>query len=74
MFYREAGQFKTSYQEDNRIFPIRQDRLVFAFIIAFAFLGVPLLASIGFVSNYTFTALRSASFNTHKSPLPFILT
>ena len=26
MFYREAGQFKTSYAADMAIFPIRQDR------------------------------------------------
>lgn len=57
MFYREAGQFKATYEEDSQIFPIRQDRIVFAFIIVFAFLGVPLLAAIGLVSNYTFTAI-----------------
>ena len=27
MFYREAGQFKTSYDADSQIFPIRQDRI-----------------------------------------------
>ena len=26
MFYREAGQFKSSYAADQQIFPIRQDR------------------------------------------------
>lgn len=57
MFYREAGQFKATYEEDSRIFTIRQDRIVFAFIMALAFLGVPLLASLGIVSNYTFTAI-----------------
>ena len=57
MFYREAGQFKSSYAEDSRIFPIRQDRFGFACIIVLAFLGVPLLASWGIVSNYTFTAI-----------------
>ncbi len=61
MFYREAGQFKASYEEDSRIFPIRQDRMVFAFIVIFAFLGVPLLASLGIVSNYTFTAILTPS-------------
>ena len=45
MFYREAGQFKTSYGADQQIFPILQDRLfVLAAIIA-AFLVVPLFAS-----------------------------
>ena len=27
MLYRESGQFKTSYQADQQIFPIRQDRI-----------------------------------------------
>ena len=27
MLYRETGQFKTSYQADAAIFPIRQDRI-----------------------------------------------
>ena len=57
MFYREAGQFKATYQEDSQIFPIRQDRIVFGFILALAFLGVPALAQLGFISNYTFTAI-----------------
>ena len=26
MFYREAGQFKTSYGNDQAVFPIIQDR------------------------------------------------
>ena len=30
MLYREAGQFKTSYQTDAAIFPIRQDRIAIA--------------------------------------------
>ncbi len=42
MLYREAGQFKSSYAEDQRIFPIRQDRIAFFLILALAFLVVPL--------------------------------
>src|SRR5262245_39422385 len=45
MLYREAGQFKTSYAADMAIFPIRQDRIALAMLLAFAFLGVPLLAT-----------------------------
>ena len=30
MLYREAGQFKTTYAEDQQIFPIRQDRIAVA--------------------------------------------
>src|SRR5437660_750469 len=41
MFYREAGQFKTSYQADAAIFPIRQDRITVALFVAVAFIVVP---------------------------------
>ena len=44
MFYREAGQFKTSYEADQAIFPIAQDRWSVIALVAFAFLGVPLVA------------------------------
>ncbi|ANQ86604.1 branched-chain amino acid ABC transporter permease [Azoarcus olearius] len=45
MLYREAGQFKASYQEDQQIFPIRQDRIGFAAILVFFFGVVPLVAN-----------------------------
>src|SRR3954451_14331140 len=45
MLYRETGQFKTSYAADMAIFPIRQDRIALALLLAFAFVGVPLLAA-----------------------------
>ncbi|MCX7961587.1 MAG: branched-chain amino acid ABC transporter permease [Burkholderiales bacterium] len=45
MLYREAGQFRTSYAEDQRIFPIRQDRVAIALLLAFAFFVVPAVAS-----------------------------
>jgi branched-chain amino acid transport system permease protein len=41
MLYREAGQFKSTYAEDQQIFPIRQDRIGVALFLAFAFLVVP---------------------------------
>jgi branched-chain amino acid transport system permease protein len=44
MLYRENGQFKTSYASDQQIFPIVQDRVVILAFLAFAFIGVPLLA------------------------------
>ncbi len=52
MFYREAGQFKTSYAADQQVFPILQDRLALLALLAAAFVGVPLLAS-----DYWLTAL-----------------
>jgi branched-chain amino acid transport system permease protein len=45
MFYREAGQFKTSYEADGQLFPIRQDRHAMLILLATAALLVPLLAS-----------------------------
>jgi branched-chain amino acid transport system permease protein len=41
MLYREAGQFKSTYAEDQRIFPIRQDRIGFWLLILIAFVIVP---------------------------------
>jgi branched-chain amino acid transport system permease protein len=52
MFYRENGQFKTSYQADQQLFSIPQDRWAILAIIAFAFFGVPLL-----VDEYLFRAI-----------------
>ncbi|MBI5923925.1 MAG: branched-chain amino acid ABC transporter permease [Betaproteobacteria bacterium] len=52
MFYREAGQFKATYAEDNQIFPIRQDRIGITLILLLAFLVIPLSAS-----PYIFSAI-----------------
>ncbi len=41
MFYREAGDFKTSYAEDTQTFPIRFDRYRYFAVLAVAFLVVP---------------------------------
>lgn len=45
MFYREAGQFKASYREDQQIFPIRQDRIGIVAALVFFFLVVPFIAN-----------------------------
>ncbi len=52
MFYRENGQFKTSYSKDQQIFPILQDKVAILAIVAFAFVGVPFLAD-----EYMFRAI-----------------
>src|ERR1039457_2619560 len=52
MFYRETGQFKTTYQADQAVFPIRQDRIGIAIILLLAFVGVPLLASEFAISSF----------------------
>ena len=45
MIYREAGQFKTSYQADQAVFPIAQDRFFVAAIVLLAYVVVPLTAN-----------------------------
>ena len=52
MFYRENGQFKTTYSKDQQIFPILQDKVAILAIIAFAFIGVPFVAD-----EYMFRAI-----------------
>ena len=52
MFYRENGQFKTTYRADQQIFPISQDRIAIGLILALAFIAVPMLAS-----DYLFRAI-----------------
>ncbi len=52
MFYRENGQFKTSYRADQQIFPITQDRWAIGLIIAAAFFVVPMIGS-----DYMFRAI-----------------
>jgi branched-chain amino acid transport system permease protein len=38
VLYREAGQYKTTYAADMAIFPLREDRIGLALVIAFAYL------------------------------------
>jgi len=45
VFYREAGQFKTTYGADQAVFPIAQDRWFVAIVAVIAFVVVPLVAS-----------------------------
>ncbi len=44
MLYREAGEFKTSYEKDQAIFPIPQDRWGVIAVLTFAFVVIPLIA------------------------------
>ena len=52
MFYRENGQFKTSYRADQQILPIRQDRWAMLALLVLAFVVVPMTAS-----DYMFRAV-----------------
>lgn len=52
MLYRTAGQFKTSYEADYALFPVKQDAWLLGFILLLAFVVFPLTAS-----EFTFNAL-----------------
>ncbi len=52
MFYREAGQFRTTYAQDSQIFPLRQDRLGIALMLLIAAVVIPFTAS-----DYTLRAI-----------------
>ncbi|MDY0073590.1 MAG: branched-chain amino acid ABC transporter permease [Thauera sp.] len=52
MFYRENGQFKTSYAADQQIFAVTQDRVAIIALLLIAFLVVPVVAN-----NYVFQAI-----------------
>jgi branched-chain amino acid transport system permease protein len=52
MLYRTSGQFKTSYTADMALFPVRQDAILLAIILAFAWVILPLTAS-----EFTFQTL-----------------
>lgn len=43
MFYRETGEYKTSYAADQAVFPIRQDKIAIGIILFTAFVVVPLV-------------------------------
>jgi branched-chain amino acid transport system permease protein len=52
MFYRENGQFKSTYASDQQMLPILQDRVFMGAVLVFAFVVVPLV-----VSDYVFLSL-----------------
>src|SRR3977135_4094020 len=52
MLYREAGQFKSTYGQDQQIFPLLQDRVGVGMLLAFAFLVVPFIGN-----QYWFSAI-----------------
>ena len=52
MFYRENGQFKSTYSSDQQMLPILQDRVFMASLLVFAFGVVPF-----FVGDYLFLSL-----------------
>lgn len=52
MLYRTAGQYKTSYEADQALFPVRQDAVLLMIILALAYVVFPLTAN-----EFTFQTL-----------------
>jgi len=50
MFYREAGDFSTTYKADSQTFPIRFDRYRYYAVLVFAFAVVPFIINDYWVS------------------------
>ena len=45
MYYREAGDFKTTYKADQALLPVRQDRFLLYAILAVALFVIPVFSS-----------------------------
>jgi branched-chain amino acid transport system permease protein len=45
MFYREAGQYRTSYAQDSQLLPLRQDRIGMAVLLTVGFVLIPAVSS-----------------------------
>ncbi|SDR31882.1 branched-chain amino acid ABC transporter permease [Pseudovibrio sp. Tun.PSC04-5.I4] len=52
MFYRTSGQFKTTYESDQALFPIKQDMVLLAVVLTAMYVVFPM-----FASEFTFKAL-----------------
>lgn len=52
MYYRETGQIVSSYTEDRRMVPVREDRWIMWAFLAFMFLVVPFIGN-----DYWFSAI-----------------
>jgi branched-chain amino acid transport system permease protein len=75
MFYRESGQFKSSYHADSQIFPIRQDRIGMRIILSMAFLlGVMFLVLPLFGTPTAFApAIALSSYLFSAILIPFLI-
>ncbi len=52
MYYREAGDFKTSYVADNQTFPIAFDRYRYYLVLVVAFLVIPFFVNDYWVNSF----------------------
>lgn len=57
MFYKETGQFKSSYQEDLSLLPMREDRIGIGIWLVLAILVIPYFGLPGFEHDYAIKAI-----------------
>ncbi len=67
MFFRENGQFKSTYRADQQMLPIVQDRYFMVALVAFAFLVVPFAATdylfLSMINPFLILALAAIGLN-----------
>jgi len=57
MLYREAGDFKSTYAEDNQTFPIKLDRYWYYLVLVIAFVFIPFMVNDYYVNAVFMPAL-----------------
>lgn len=57
MFYREAGQYNTTYEQDLQAFPIKQDKIGIAIMLLLAYLFVPFFGIPGLEYGFAMNAI-----------------
>ncbi|WGI22620.1 branched-chain amino acid ABC transporter permease [Amylibacter sp. IMCC11727] len=57
MFYREAGQYNTTYEQDLQAFPIKQDKIGIAIWLVLAYLFVPFFGIPGLEYGFAMNAI-----------------
>src|SRR5436190_687544 len=63
MFYRETGQFKTTYAADQQLYPILQDRIALLLLLLAALVGIAFgLPSLRIKGFYLAVATLAAQF------------
>ena len=57
MFYREAGQYNTTYEKDMQVFPIKQDKIGIAIWLVLAYFFVPFFGIPGLEYGFAMNAI-----------------
>ena len=72
MFYREAGDFKTTYASDKAIFPLAQDRIFVISMVVLALVVAPLVLFLG-ETGRPLDGIVDSSYWVNTFMLPFFI-